>query len=72
MVPAYRNIVSAGSNDTYGRITYNSASVALGWLNPNLEKSDEVISTMTSDINENRRDVISAVSDASRRLQNEY
>lgn len=72
MVPVYRSAVSAGSNDTYGRITYQSASIALGWLSPNQQESDQIFETMVQDINENRRDLDGAVSDVSARLQNEY
>lgn len=72
MVPAYRSSVLQGSNDTYGRLNYKSATVALGWLNPDLTASNKVFSTMTQDINENRRDLDSAVLDASKRLGNEY
>lgn len=72
MVPVHRSLVTVGSNDTYGRIAYKSASIALGWLNPDLSASDGIFETMTKDINENRRDVSSAVSDVSSRLSNEY
>lgn len=71
-VPVRRHLVSAGSDDTFGRVTYYSAGVALGWLNPELEKSNELFQTMTNDINENRRDVSSAITDVVRRLENEY
>ena len=72
MVPARRNSVTIGSNDTYGRITYQSATIALGWLNPDLPASDSIFENMTQDINENRRDLAGAVSDASVRLSNEF
>ena len=72
LVPAYRNAVLQGSNDTFGRLNYKSAAVALGWLNPDLSASNQIFSTMTQDINENRRDLDSAVLDDSKRLGNEY
>lgn len=72
MAPVRRNLISQGSNDTYGRVIYKSAVVSLGWLNPNLEKADSIFATMTQDINENRRSVGEASSDASSRLGNEY
>ena len=72
MVPAHRATVSAGSNDTYGRVTYKSASIALGWLNPDLGKTNEIFETMTQDINENRNTVEGAAGDAVIRLGNEY
>ena len=72
MVPAHRNLVALGSNDTFGRVTYKSASIAQGWLNPELAATDKIFETMTKDINENRRDLSGAVSDAVTRLRNEY
>lgn len=72
MVPAFRSSVSLGSNDTYGRVAYRSASIALGWLNPDLTSANTIFSTMARDINENVRDVDEAVSDATNRLKNEY
>lgn len=72
MVPVYRDSVSAGSNDTYGRITYKSASIALGWLNPDLAETDDIFEKMTQDINENRRTLEEAVADVTTRLEGEY
>ena len=34
MAPALRTTLNAGSNDTYGRISYNAAKVARSWLAP--------------------------------------
>lgn len=72
MVPVYRGTVSAGSNDIFGRISYKSAPVAFGWLNPDPIATGEIFKTMTQDINENRRTLESAVSDASSRIGKEY
>jgi hypothetical protein len=72
MVPANRESVSAGSNDNYGRLTYKSAGVAYGWLSPKQEAVHTIFTTMTQDINENRRDDQGAVVDALGRLQLEY
>lgn len=72
MVPPYRDTVSLGSNNTYGRVAYSSASIALGWLNPDIANSNTIFSTMTRDINENVRDLDGAVADATNRLKNEY
>lgn len=72
MVPVFRTSVSGGSNDTYGRISYKSATIAYGWLNPRLSKSNEILKTMTEDINENRRDVGGAANDVVERLEQEY
>ena len=72
MVPVYRSSVSQGSNDNYGRVAYMSASIALGWLNPNFEQAEVIFETMTRDINENVRDIDGATSDVANRLRNEY
>jgi ABC-type glycerol-3-phosphate transport system substrate-binding protein len=72
MVPTLRGSVSAGSNDNYGRLTYKSAVVAYGWLNPRQETVNTIFTTLTQDMNENRRDITSAVKDAIERLKLEY
>ncbi|MBP6924042.1 MAG: carbohydrate ABC transporter substrate-binding protein [Candidatus Pacebacteria bacterium] len=72
MVPVFRGSVSGGSNDTYGRISFKSATIAFGWLNPKLSKSNEIFQTLTEDINENRRDVSGAANDVIERLEQEY
>ncbi len=72
MVPAFRSSVSSGSNDTYGRITYKSAAVAFGWLNPDINKTNDIFKTMVEDINENRQTVDGATSDLVGRLKGEY
>ena len=72
LVPALRGSVAAGSNNLYGRVTYKSASVAYGWLNPNRPGTDNAFQTMTRDITENRSDVPGAISDALERLELEY
>lgn len=72
MVPVHRNAVSAGSNDTYGRLTYQSASIALGWLNPDMVETERIFATMMSDVNENRQEIEGSVSQALERLSREY
>lgn len=72
MAPAYRAAIAAGSNDIYGRVIFKSAAIAAGWLNPSLEAANDIFEQMTEDINENRRDVSGAVTDASSRLAEEY
>jgi ABC-type glycerol-3-phosphate transport system substrate-binding protein len=72
MVPPYRTLVQQGSNDTIGRVTYQSAGIALGWLNPGLEASNAHFDTMVRDINENRREISGATADLLSRLRNEY
>jgi len=72
MTPVYRTSLIAGSNDAYGREAYRSASIARGWLNPDKTQTDIIFQTMTQDINENRRDLKGAVSDATDRLEMAY
>lgn len=72
MVPVHRALVAAGSNDTYGRVTYGSAAIARGWLNPDIRAADAIFQTMTEDINENRSTASAATNDAVGRLINEY
>lgn len=72
MVPVYRNSVSLGSDDNYGRLSYQSASIALGWLNPDLAKANDIFNSMTQNINENRRTVQESVDDTVLSLQKEY
>ncbi len=72
IVPAHRSSVATGSNDTYGRTAYSVAPVTYGWLNPEIEASRDIFSTMVRDIVENRFDVSDAVRDAIDRLQVQY
>jgi len=72
MAPASRQALAAGSNDTYGRIAFASAGIAYGWLNPNLLVSNQVFATMTTDINENRRNLDQSVTDGLERLEQAY
>lgn len=71
LVPVYRSTVAAGSNDRFGRVSYQSAPITFGWLNPDREATDVIFKTMTQDINENRRNLSGAVSDATTRIANE-
>lgn len=72
MTPVYRKSLAGGSNDAYGRTAYGSATIARGWLNPDKKQTDDIFQTMTQDINENRRDLSGAVSDATKRLETAY
>lgn len=72
MAPVYTALVTAGSNDTYGRIYYKSAGIAYGWLNPDVARSKQIFETMARDINENRRSASEAADDAIGRLSAEY
>lgn len=72
LAPASRQAIAAGSNDTYGRVAFQSASIAYGWLSPNPLQTQQVFATMTSDVNENRRSLDQAVSDGLERLERSY
>lgn len=72
MVPVMKASVAAGSNDTYGRITYKSAGIAYGWLNPDIQATDDILSKMTQDLNENRSDLSRAIIDVLEKLKLEY
>ena len=72
LTPVTRQTVAAGSNTNYGRISYQSASIAYGWLNPDPEATDVIFATMMQDINENRGTVDKATGDALGRLELEY
>ena len=50
MAPAYRSLLTASSNDQYGRIIYSSAVVARGWLNPKLSVTNDIFVQMIEDI----------------------
>jgi ABC-type glycerol-3-phosphate transport system substrate-binding protein len=70
--PVHRDSLQVGSNDVYGRIIYQSAFNARGWLNPDREKTDEVFTLMLEDVSSNRKDVKPAINDATARLQQVY
>ena len=70
--PAHRSTLALGSNDVYGRIAYMSAVYARGWLNPDLTRLNETLTTMFEDINANRSDISSAPSDAINRMHQSY
>jgi len=72
MVPSKRSLISQGSNDTFGRLSYRSAPISYGWLNPDRAETDLVFWGMVSDVSENRDDVTGAVSDAESKISNIY
>ncbi len=72
LVPASRSAVSAGSNDTYGRLAYRSAPIAYGWLNPARSRVDSVLTTLMRDVTEGRFTEEQATTDAIGRLELEY
>jgi ABC-type glycerol-3-phosphate transport system substrate-binding protein len=62
MAPAYRGLVAAGSDDTYGRVIYESAIIARGWINPSHAQTQLVMSDSIAGVNENRFSPSSAAS----------
>ncbi len=72
MVPARRVSVNLGSDDIYGRVSFRSATIAFGWLNPNIDDTNSIFKTMIEDINENRRSASLASNDAVRRIKEAY
>ncbi len=72
LAPAHKILLQAGSNDVYGRVIYSSAFNARGWLNPDLDRLNQVFTTATEDISANRKDVESASSDMIVRLGQIY
>jgi ABC-type glycerol-3-phosphate transport system substrate-binding protein len=72
MAPVNRVALAQGSNDIFGRITYSSAVYARGWLNPDLDGLNNVLSTMLEDIKSNRSPIGSSVDDAIIRIQQIY
>lgn len=72
LAPASRQAISAGTNDTYGRVAFASAGIAYGWLNPNPQQAEQTFATMTIDVNENRRSLDQSISDGLDRLERSY
>jgi len=72
LAPVTRSTVAAGSNTTYGRVAYQSAGIAYGWLNPDPRATNSIFATMMSDINENRGTADESTRDALERLEAEY
>jgi ABC-type glycerol-3-phosphate transport system substrate-binding protein len=72
MAPAHRSTLNAGSNDRYGRISYQSAIVSRGWLNPNPTDTNRIFGQMVDDILANRSRPSESVDDAEARLSDSY
>ncbi len=72
MAPVSRNSVSAGSNDVYGRIIYQSVPNTRGWLNPDLDRLNDTMNEEITDIGANRQSARDAASDISVRLGQIY
>lgn len=72
MAPAHRSTLTAGSNDQYGRVAYQSAIVARGWLSPSPTRTNEIFGQMVEDVLSNRLRPSQSASDAVSRLSEVY
>lgn len=72
MAPAHLSTLNAGSNDIYGRISYEAAKVARGWLAPAPDKVDQILRTAVESVRNNRREATDAATDAVRSMSEAY
>jgi hypothetical protein len=72
MAPAHRTTLTAGSNDQYGRVTYQSAIVSRGWLNPDPARTNDIFGQMVEDVLSNRYRPSESANDAVSRLSEIY
>ena len=72
MAPVSRNLVSAGSNDVYGRIIYQSVPNTRGWLNPDRDRLNDIMNEEIIDVGANRQSSFNAATDISVRLGQIY
>jgi ABC-type glycerol-3-phosphate transport system substrate-binding protein len=72
MAPAHRSTLTAGSNDRYGRISYQSSIVARGWLSPSPTQTNEIFGQMVEDVLSNRARPSESANDAVSRLSELY
>ncbi|MEZ4195295.1 MAG: extracellular solute-binding protein [Candidatus Paceibacterota bacterium] len=72
LAPVYRASLLAGSRDVYGQVAYTSAPSARGWLNPAMEKVDDIIVKLLDDVSANRSELSTASFDAIKRFELAY
>ena len=72
MAPVSRDLVTAGSNDVYGRIIYQSVPNARGWLNPDIDRLNDIMDEEITDVGANRQSSSNAASDILVRLGQIY
>lgn len=72
MAPVSRSSVTAGSNDVYGRIIYQSVPNTRGWLNPDLDRLNDIMEEEIADVGANRQSARDASGDISVRLGQIY
>ena len=69
LAPANRKLITSGSSNPWQQVSYNSALVAAGWLDPDQNKSDEIFAEMVAGVVSNRVKVTEAASEAAQRLR---
>jgi ABC-type glycerol-3-phosphate transport system substrate-binding protein len=73
VAPVRRDLVAAGSKDSYRSVMLQSALIARGWLDPEPEASKSIFQQMVEDVVSGRAPQVStAVNDAISRLVLEY
>jgi ABC-type glycerol-3-phosphate transport system substrate-binding protein len=72
MAPVKRSLLSLGSNDVYGRIIYQSAPNARGWLNPDLDRFGDILREEVEDVGANRQGADDTAGDILTRLKQIY
>jgi ABC-type glycerol-3-phosphate transport system substrate-binding protein len=72
MAPLHRASLAAGSDDVYGRIIYQAAPSARGWLNPERATSERILAQAVADLVARRTDPPRAAADLIVRLQQVY
>jgi ABC-type glycerol-3-phosphate transport system substrate-binding protein len=69
LAPAHRETLSLGVSEAVSQTVYDQALIARGWLDPDPEESDEIMTQMIEDISSGRSQIGGATSDTIRRLE---
>lgn len=72
MAPALRSTLNAGSNDKYGRISYNASKVARSWLAPAPDKVNPILLQAVESVRNNSSIPADAAVDVMRSLSEVY
>jgi ABC-type glycerol-3-phosphate transport system substrate-binding protein len=64
LTPVHRALFAGANDDVYGRIFYESALIARGWLDPAPNETDTAFKNMVENITSGRGDANKSVSDA--------
>lgn len=67
--PARRDLLSAGSNDSFGNIFYTSAIISKGWLDPNKDETDSIFQDMVESTLSGKSRLSEAVSRADEEMR---